>query len=266
MRNGGKAPRYDAATAAVIFPILADGRPGPEFPASLVNLSQIGIGVLAQVDSESVPSLCVVGIEDKHGVYRYATVEWRHRRLVLPALHLGGRFVTGEEDPFREAQLKPRFDTHRMRFQPAMDSSFLQEWLARGVLRVQVVDRVKSCASCQSLVSCRDGCPQCGSFDTQPSQLIHHFACAYVAPTVEFGGDDLTCPKCQAKKLVVGADFEYLPGPHCCRECDWTDTAPALITECMHCGKRFAGDQAIEREVLAYHVNRLDPLALIEIA
>ncbi len=230
----------------------------------MISLSQLGIGVLAKTDSETIPNLCLIGVAGRDEIYRYATVEWRDRRLALPAMHFGGRFVQNVDDPFHESRLTPRFHATRMRFEPAMDAALLQEWSTRGILRPRVVDRVKVCGDCRSLLTFRDGCPQCGSADTTVSKLIHHFACAHVAPLVEFERGGLTCPKCQAKNLVVGADFEYLDGPHRCRECPWSDAAPAMITECLQCGRRCTADQAIESEVLAYHVDRLDPLALIE--
>ena len=47
--------------------------------------------------------------------------------------------------------------------------------------------------------------------------MIHHFACAHVGPLREFeGAEGLTCPKCLTKKLVVGADYEFLDGVHLC--------------------------------------------------
>ena len=63
---------------------------------------------------------------------------------------------------------------------------------------------------------------------------------------------------------MVGADFEYLNGPRRCLECDWGDSELELIGECLRCGHRFAGVEAMEKEVLEYYVDRLDPLALID--
>lgn len=262
-----RAPRYEVVAAAVVIPIHADGRPGREIPASVVELSEVGLAVLAQVDADAVPELCFVGLEGPDGVYRYATVEWRQRRLALPAIHFGGRFVLPGEDPLGSGKLRPQFDPVRFRFRPQLDESLLAEWSARGILRPRVVDRVKCCPECRSLPTFRDGCPQCGSADVAPQQLIHHFACAHVGQVEEFASSGarggLACPKCQVDRLVVGADFEYLPGPVGCRECAWTDAAPGLIAECLRCGRRFPGHEAVEVDVLAYHAERLDPVAFL---
>lgn len=259
-----KEPRYSLETAAVIFPIEADGKPGREIAATTVDISQNGLVLLSQQDSDLVPDICLVGVECPDGVYRYATVEWRYRRLDLPAIRFGGRFLRRVDDPLHASRLTPRFDPQQLRFKTALDDLVLQEWVARGILRPQMVDRVKVCPQCEALPTFREGCPQCGSARTETSQLIHHFACAHIAPTAEFNGDSLTCLKCQTQNLVIGADFEYLSGPRHCRECDWNDAALATIGECLGCGHRFASDQGLEKEVYEYHVDRLDPLALID--
>ncbi|MGI9429404.1 MAG: hypothetical protein ACR2NM_12150 [Bythopirellula sp.] len=259
-----KEQRYALETAAVIIPIESDGRPGREIAAMTVDIGPHGLLVLAEEDSSSVPDTCVVGVECPDGVYRYTTVEWRYRRLALPAIRFGGRFLRRSDDPLHASRLSPKFDPQAMGFQTSMISCALQEWVARGILRPILVDRVKVCPQCEALPTFRDGCPQCGSAQTEASKVIHHFACAYVAPAEDFEGESLTCPKCLAKKLVVGADFEYLSGPRRCLECDWNDAEPEMIGECLRCGHRFAGDEALEKEVFEYHVDRLDPLALID--
>lgn len=259
-----KEPRYALQAAAVIFPIDADGKPGREIAATTVDISANGIVVLAQQDSDLVPDICLVGVECPDGVYRYATVEWRQRRLALPAIRFGGCFLRRIDDPLHASRLTPRFDPQQLRFKTTLDPTALQEWVARGILRPQLIDRVKVCPQCEALPTFREGCPQCGSALTETVPVIHHFACAHVAPASEFEGECLSCPKCRVQNLVVGADFEYLSGPRSCRECDWNDAALAMIGECLGCGHRFAGQDAIEKEVFEYHVDRLDPLALID--
>ncbi len=259
-----KEPRYTLETAAVIYPIEDDGKPGREIAASTADISENGIVVLAEQDADLVPDICLLGVECPDGVYRYATVEWRHRRLALPSVRFGGRFLRRADDPLHVSRLTPRFDKRLLRFKTPMDSAALQEWVARGILQPLLVDRVKVCPQCESMPTFRDGCPECGSALTETSRLIHHFACAHIAHASEYAGESLSCPKCRAGNLVVGADFEYLAGPHSCTECAWADTALATIGECLKCGHRFHGQETIEKEVYEYYVDRLDPLALID--
>lgn len=256
--------RYPLAAAGVVYPIEADGSPGTEMPATTVDIGESGIGLLVQQDSELIPEICVIGVECPDGIYRYATVEWRYRRLALPALRLGGRFLRRADDLLSAAKLIPRFDAKNYSFKPSIHARALQEWVARGVLRPVLIDRVKVCPECESLPTFREGCPDCGSALVERGRLIHHFACAHVAPAKEFERGSLTCPKCLAKHLVVGADFEHLDGPLECLDCDWSDSQSALIGECLRCGKRFPAEAAVEKEVYEYHVDRLDPLALLD--
>ena len=260
--------RFALEVPVVVFPIQPDGLPGGEMLGTTVDICQGGIGLRLEQDSERVPDVCLVGVEHPDGNYRYAAVEWRHRRLSLPEVRFGGRFLTRADDPFSEDKLIPRFDAQSLQIQSTLDQAVLHEWANRGVLRPRTIDRVKLCPRCDSLPTFRDGCLQCGSAPVTAAQLVHHFACAHVGPLEDYatevvGSGQLHCPKCQVQNLVVGADFEYLAGPVRCCECDWNDTEPALIGECLRCGHRFAGSNAVEKDVLQYHVERLDPLAFI---
>jgi DNA-binding response OmpR family regulator len=257
-------PRYEITASAVVFPILADGGPGRELAATTFDLGLGGISVLVQEDSAQIPDLCVVGVQCADQVYRYAAVEWRHRRLQLPAIRLGGRFLRRADDPFHETRLSPRFDAESLDYRVAMSPAALREWVGRGILRSREVDRVRVCPRCESLPTFRDGCPDCGAAGAERASLIHHFACAHVAPAVAFGSESLVCPKCRVPNLVVGADFEYLEGPYSCGECPWSDTSTVLIAECLGCGNRFPEREAVEKVIYAYRFERLDPRQLLD--
>ncbi len=44
--------------------------------------------------------------------------------------------------------------------------------------------------------------------------MIHHFACANVDFVDRFDqGNEIVCPKCRGRKMIIGADYEYLDGP-----------------------------------------------------
>ncbi len=259
-------PRYLVDKTALIFPIELTGGPGREIVASVVDISRSGIGLLAERTAEFEADTCLIGVETSNSSYCFATVQWLRRQREEAGLHLGGVFVSGPSDPFDESKLVPRLDTARLQLVPTIQEEILHQWTARGVLRPYMIDRVKTCPRCQALPTFRDGCARCGSARTASSQLIHHFACAHVAHVGEFEREGaLVCPKCRARDLVVGADFEHLAGPHRCFDCDWSDTEPALIGECLLCGLRFPANDAYEREVIQFHVERLDPLALVEV-
>lgn len=259
-----KDPRYELTLPAVVFPLNDNGTPRSEVVGTTLDISRSGIALLVESDTMGVGDCAVVGIECPDGVYRYATVEWRVRRLKLPAIRLGGRFLSRADDPLHPSQLAARFQPEKLQYAPAMDASLLSEWTSRGILRPHLVDRVLSCPECESLPTFRYGCPDCGAALTSRQKLIHHFACALVAPVDEFSHDPLKCPKCQESNLVVGADFEYLEGPFDCDECNWSDSQLAMIAECMGCAKRFSAAEARSKEVYEYRMPRLDPKKLID--
>ena len=257
-------PRYLVAATAVLFPIERDGKPGPEAVASVVDISKGGIGVFAEPGSDSQGDLCLVGVEQPDGSYHYATVHWRYRRIQPAGVRLGGSFVTNHEDVLDKRKLVPRLNTATLQLAPLTREEILHEWALRGIARPYLIDRVNVCPKCQALPTFREGCSTCGSARTACSQLIHHFACAHVTFAADFerqGG--LACPKCRARNLVVGADFEYLAGPVRCLDCSATATESMSIGECLKCGLRFPGNQAFDKEVVQFHVQRLDPLAFI---
>ena len=132
------------------------------------------------------------------------------------------------------------------------------------MLETNICDKVMVCPRCRALPTLRQGCRQCGSSRVLKDNLVHHFACAYVGPASEFKqGAQLSCPKCQANRLVVGADFEHIPGVYRCESCHKTDNERDFVAQCLGCDLRFSISQAYEEDVIAFHVERLDPVALL---
>ena len=141
-------------------------------------------------------------------------------------------------------------------------NSTLNKWEMDGDIKSVVMDRIKLCPDCQGLPTFRDGCPACGSARMINERLIHHFRCGFVAAQSEFehrGG--FLCPKCMARDMVVGVDFEHVTGPHCCADCEWTGMELELIGQCIKCTLRFPGRQAAVNDLVGYHVERMDLLA-----
>ena len=200
--------------------------------------------------------LYVVGAK-QHGVEcfeYYQSVERRNDTVRLRRLGLDRLFPVADRTP--------RLQGHYVRVGLAADA--VHAWEGLGVLRPEPVDRILVCPQCGAVPSLRPGCRSCGSPQVESQPMIHHFACAYVAPAEEFEmGDQLRCPKCLASQLVIGADCEHLPGQAQCRQCDWKDTQRELYGRCFECTKVFPASAAIEQEVIRYDVDRLEPLGLL---
>src|SRR5581483_1525914 len=161
-------------------------------------------------------------------------------------------------------RLTPTLRPETLRFELGFPAETLDRWVRAGVLRPVWLDRVQVCPRCRALPTFRQGCKSCGSARVGNDRLIHHFACAHVGQARDFaaGPNDLACPKCRARHLVVGADFEYVVGPYRCHDCHWSDTELSPVGHCLRCSLRFPGEQAHEIELKGYHAHRLDALAV----
>jgi hypothetical protein len=178
---------------------------------------------------------------------------------------VGGHFTGFANDLLKADNLTPRLNARRWQFELAYPEAILDQWAQIGVLDAVLWDRVQLCPRCQGLPTFRRGCSACGSTHVKNDRLIHHFACAHVGLVAEFENrdDQLVCPKCRTRRLLVGSDYEYMTGPYRCRDCQWTGTELEQVAQCLRCQLRFPVAQAYEQELKGYRAHRLDPLALL---
>jgi Zn finger protein HypA/HybF involved in hydrogenase expression len=246
-------------------PVLSAG--APDVKAILegvsIDISRRGVGILT-AHGKAPANDVVIGLEADDGTMHFASAHIRHARPVETGWTIGTEFVEPSQDLLRPANVALRLDPASFQFKTALRTDCLQQWAMAGVLRPRLVDWVQLCPHCEALPTFRYGCPGCGSAHIATSQLIHHFACAHVGLVVEFEQHDLiVCPKCRARNLVVGADFEYATGPYRCLDCGWSDGELMHIAQCLRCPFRFPAVDAIERELIEFYVHQLDPLALV---
>jgi hypothetical protein len=230
-----------------------------------VELSQGGLAFELPRHSELASKKFVVGVETPRGELAYAAVEIRGTRPTSAGVRVEAAWCEGAADLLRPQNLVPTLNRDTLRFETTLSPQLLEEWAAVGVLSAQLMDYVQVCPQCRSLPSFRRGCRHCGSARVQTSQLIHHFACAHVGHVHEFEQrGELVCPKCRGRDLIVGAEFDYVSGPFTCMDCQWSDSELEQIGQCLACDLRFPQHQAVEVEIIGYHVERLDPLALLQ--
>ena len=166
---------------------------------------------------------------------------------------------------FLEDVLLPTLDADRFQYVLPFSESVFRSLCAIGAAHRIVMDQILVCPDCLSMPTTRKGCSQCLSHETATSLMIHHFACAHVDFVDRFDqGTEIACPKCRGRKMIIGADYEYLNGPVECRECGHRNMDEVLVGHCLSCSKRFPFNQAKTLEIAGYRVNRLDPLALLD--
>lgn len=274
--HAADAPTCDGqATAAVrhlitrgvfAIPILSDASPDHAHAGEgiTVDIGRDGIRFEIAIGACPATTKWLVGLEDSDGKLAYFTVKARESTQRGLGLHVDAEFVDAVHDPLRPANLRPRFDPHSYKFRTEIPTATLSQWHALGVAQPELLDCVVVCPRCHSLPTFRRGCRACGSLEVETVRLIHHFSCAHVDLIESFEAEDrITCPKCRTRALVVGADYEFLRGPYSCRDCGWSDQDLENIGRCMACGFEFPENQGVEQEVIGYHVERLEPLALL---
>jgi DNA-binding NarL/FixJ family response regulator len=261
-----RSPRYILTKSIVVIPILPDQSPDGAFRGEgfTCNISDSGLA-FEVVGLNHLPGrYMLAGIEADDGIIYYATVEVRNRQQEEGRFRIGACFAPPEKDLLQPSNLLPNLQSNNYRFDTGLPPETLKQWVQIGVLQPFLADQQLLCPKCHALSTFRRGCKHCGSIHITKSQLIHHFACAYVGFTGGFQhGDEIICPKCRTRNLVVGADFEYLQGPYHCMDCNWSETELETVGFCLACHWRYALHQAWEQELIGYHVNRMEPLALI---
>lgn len=281
-------PRSEVHRPIVVIPLTADGIPdvehsvhgesidagrkgmkleftpdGWEEQAGATEATGATAGAVA-TRAARAPGI-LVGASLADGRMHFAGLTVRHVEREASGATLAGASLGGPADELLSSdRRRPALDPADMTFHEGMPEATAQRLVDAGVFRPVVLDRLEVCPRCDGLPTLRYGCRRCLSGRISSERLVHHFACAFVAPVAAFGSAEaMTCPKCRAHPLVVGADFEWVPGLHRCEECGWSDTERETVLHCLHCGHRFPRAEAREREMRGYHVDRLEPLDLL---
>ncbi|MCA9120623.1 MAG: response regulator [Planctomycetaceae bacterium] len=258
--------RYLLTRPIFAIPVMPDGSPAEAYSADgfSVDMSLGGIQFeIAGIDRLPTKQI-LVGVEAHDSVLHFASVETRRVELTENGLRIGAAFTQADRDLIRRENIEPTFNPRTCRFGMDLPLEVIAKWIEFGILRATLMDRVLICPQCQAVPTFRNGCRICGSVRLHSRPLIHHFACAHIGYVSDFEKDGaVICPKCRTRNLIVGADYEHLSGPYRCLDCDWSDTDLELVGNCLKCEFRFPMNQALEEDLIGYHVHRLDALALI---
>ena len=264
-RDRRTMPRRSKSQPVAVIPVLLNGSPGELqwAEATTEDVSATGLGIVIPSNSPIQGRSVVIGAESPNGGRAFATMEIVSQKTDGDMLRIGGRWVIGSaEDVLVPEKLRPRVDPRTLTFVYGWSEETLQEWSRLGVIRQYLVDRVLLCNRCGSIPSWRNGCHVCGSGRIHRDRLVHHFACAHVGRASDFEtAAGLQCPKCRTANLIVGSDYEFIEGPVECYDCGAKGGQPTMAAMCHRCHRRFSTDEAEERLLYAYHVERLDPLA-----
>ena len=258
--------RYDVTMPVVCFPLLPSLEVNSEgrIDGIVVDISEEGIGLNVAAGKATVGDSWLLAVEVDNVGWQFANIQIVGSRRAGAFQKVHGKFEGPFQKLFSFETLWPKLNKQYFRYEFAYSDAVLTSLSAIGAIQRVVMDEALCCPDCLALPTVRRGCSICLSNETEQSKMIHHFACAHVDFIDQFDqGEEIMCPKCLGRKMIVGADYEYLEGPVQCRECGHNDLEEIMIGHCLHCSSRFPFDNAVSIEVLGYRVNRLDPLALI---
>ena len=158
----------------------------------------------------------------------------------------------------------PDFDpaTHRISF--GDQQSRVPIWESDPGTKKIALDEIITCPECGGIPTFRHGCGACGSAFVEKEVLIHHYACAHVAPEADFRTPSgLVCPKCRLTDLVAGSDFEQTDGCYRCLDCDAISVETQLIGHCLHCQHRFAASEGKVQSIYGYQTGQQRSVAAV---
>jgi hypothetical protein len=259
--------RYTLVRSAVAIPVLADLMPAWDrrTVGFTTELGKDGLRLEVEANGPVTELAWMVGVEASDGAFHYAPLLVTGHELVSTVRTVLDATFGGPAARILNAEwLTPHLQPDTLQFRSRLEPAVLEAWAGTGVLRPVQYDRLLLCPRCLRLPTLRMGCQACGSARLAPTRMIHHFACAYVGWDQDFASSGtLVCPKCMAHSLVIGADYEYMPGPSRCIDCLWEGTELEHVAQCMGCGFRFRSSEAVTEEIQGYDAERLDLLALL---
>lgn len=158
-------------------------------------------------------------------------------------------------DPIGCAVYTPYIEGHR--YQYRIDQPSLSMFVDCGVATAKIIDKVLLCPECECVAfTIRPGCPSCGSHETRPDQLVHHYACGNVdlleTFTINRQQGSIACGKCHKEGLIINVDYDVSAGLQRCMACGWTGNGNKLIGRCQDCDTSFLISEAKEIELKEY--------------
>lgn len=263
--RASETPGYSVQMPLTLIGVLPNRRPDRRLRLDglATELSREGLRGIVQVTSVPQSRHWILGLEDEEYSTFYVSAiaeRWTANEGYVETVM---RFEDYPGNPISSVSIEPHLGPTG-RFELGLEPDVVQAWVELGVVRPSLMHRVFTCPECGAVPVFGEGCGNCGSIQLVASRLIHHFRCAHVGHIDEFLRDsDIVCPKCHARGLVIGSDFENLTGPYTCLECSHSSTELERVGTCLQCGVCFPMGLSGREEVIGYDVDRLDPLAFL---
>jgi hypothetical protein len=128
-----------------------------------------------------------------------------------------------------------------------------------------IVDRIRHCPGCDSThVNYVDQCPACESLQIAAANLLHCFACGYVAQEGFFDATDgRRCPKCARALRHIGVDYDRALQNSTCGDCAASFSDARVRARCLNCDRQFDPAQLRARNVRSWRLTRAGRIAAL---
>lgn len=126
-----------------------------------------------------------------------------------------------------------------------------------GLLNRYFFDTLITCPRCSSgRVAVRERCASCQSSNLIEESILHHLRCTYQAPEHEFkDADGLWCPKCRARLVHFGVDYDRPGSVSLCRACGHASGESSVGFVCLDCEQESGADDMGTRTIHRYDVS-----------
>jgi len=260
--------RHQKTLDAVVMPIRDDLSPAATdwLNATTIDISAGGAELTLQQPTAIPIDRLMIGIASKTGGRVFATMQVESTSTVATRqTQLHAAWTAGSaDDVLLASNLRPHVSPRTLSFEHRFSDQILHAWTDLGVLSRYLIDRVLLCARCGAMPSWRNGCRVCGSGRVHHEKMIHHHECGLIDRVTAFGSaDQRQCPKCHRTDLMHGAGFDLVDGEMECFDCGTKGGTASMSAMCHCCHHRFSPQEAEERSLYAYHVQRLDPIAIV---
>ena len=134
----------------------------------------------------------------------------------------------------------------------------LEDLREAGLLRGQVVDRIRVCPGCGDFrLNLRQRCPHCDSLVSVDDSVLPHFPCSHSGTDSELGlGNDLERPDGESRARERQVDYERRPSHFRCQSCHEVFSKPHVQCRCLNCRKTVSAANAETRLFRRYELTR----------
>ena len=134
---------------------------------------------------------------------------------------------------------------------------WLQEMQDQGQIAPgRLVARIRLCPQCGAPhLNFMDVCPECGSIEIAPKELVHCFTCGRISAMEDLLQEEgLFCPYCKTRLRHLGSDYDHPLESTICAMCRSHFVEPRVVASCYACATVTPPDELTPRSFHAWRI------------